>query len=116
MVPPPSAVMQPSMQTPAQSMLRRPAARAAVIAWAARATADRKYNTVSFGGRLRMADLAARFRRSLCRGHGAEQVEKAAPIRRDPEKVRGLGTSADTGYYHSGATEDPVDGRRTQPG
>ena len=40
MVPPPSAVMQPSMQTPAQSMLRRPAASAAVIACAASATSD----------------------------------------------------------------------------
>ena len=40
MVPPPSAVMQPSMQTPTQSMLRRPAASAAVIACAASATSD----------------------------------------------------------------------------
>ena len=38
MVPPPSAVMQPSMHTPAQSMLRLPAASAAVIACAVSAT------------------------------------------------------------------------------
>src|SRR5262249_5042933 len=54
MVPPPSAVMQPSMQTPAQSMLRRPAASAAVIACAASATSDRKCSTLSLGGRFHM--------------------------------------------------------------
>src|ERR1700742_5022371 len=52
MVPPPSAVTDPSMQTPAQSMLRRPAASAAVIACAASATSDRKCSTLSLGGRF----------------------------------------------------------------
>src|SRR3954462_495628 len=55
MVPPPSAVMQPSMQTPAQSMLRRPAASAAVIAFDVSATYVSTCNTVSLGGRLHMA-------------------------------------------------------------
>src|ERR1700733_14350678 len=50
MVPPPSAVTQPSRQTPTQSMLRRPAASAAVIAWAASATSERMCSTVSLGG------------------------------------------------------------------
>ena len=55
MVPPPSAVMQPSMQTPAQSMLRLPAASAAVIACAASATSDSTCRTISLDGRLRIA-------------------------------------------------------------
>src|SRR6266536_426408 len=55
MVPPPSAVMQPSMHTPAQSMLRRPAASAAVIACAVNATYDKRCRTVSPGGKLHMA-------------------------------------------------------------
>src|ERR1700761_3348098 len=59
MVPPPSAVMQPSMQTPAQSMLRRPAASAAVIACAASATSDRKCSTLSLGGRFHIESLGA---------------------------------------------------------
>ena len=52
MVPPPSAVMQPSMETPAQSMLRRPAASAAVIAPAVSATSDSQCNTKSLEGRF----------------------------------------------------------------
>src|SRR5438132_7603084 len=52
MVPPPSAVMQLSMHTPAQSMLRRPAASAAVIACAAIAPSDSQYSTKSLAGRL----------------------------------------------------------------
>ena len=55
MVPPPSAVMQPSRQTPTQSMLRRPAASAAVIACAASATSDSPYRTISLGGRSHIA-------------------------------------------------------------
>src|ERR1700722_18250981 len=51
MVPPPSAVMQPSRQTPTQSMLRRPAASAALIACAASATSERMCSTLSLGGR-----------------------------------------------------------------
>ncbi len=61
MVPPPSAVMQPNRQTPTQSMLRRPAASAAVIAWAANATIDSRCNTVSLGGRLHIATSRDRF-------------------------------------------------------
>src|SRR4029450_12668879 len=60
MVPPPSAVMQPSMQTPAQSMLRRPAASAAVIACAASATSDSQCNTKSLVGRLHIESSRAR--------------------------------------------------------
>src|SRR5258708_32905390 len=55
MVPPPSAVMQPSMHTPAQSMLRLPAESAAVIACAASATSDNPYKTISLGGKPRIA-------------------------------------------------------------
>ena len=51
MVPPPSAVMQPSRHTPTQSMLRFPAASAAVIACAASATSDSRCKTLSLGGR-----------------------------------------------------------------
>src|SRR6267154_47382 len=57
MVPPPSAVMQPSMQTPAQSMLRRPAANAAVIACAAIAISDSQCSTKSVEGRLHIESL-----------------------------------------------------------
>jgi hypothetical protein len=46
--------MQLSMHTPAQSMLRRPAASAAVIAWAAIATSDSQCSTKSLDGRLHM--------------------------------------------------------------
>src|ERR1700757_3599336 len=81
MVPPPSAVMHPSMQTPTQSMLRRPAARAAVIACAASATKDSKFNTISLGGRLRMATSRDGFQGSLCRGHCPEQIENGRPRR-----------------------------------
>src|SRR6266498_321289 len=49
------ATSQPSMHTPAQSMLRRPAASAAVIACAVNATYDKRCRTVSPGGKLHMA-------------------------------------------------------------
>src|SRR5262249_40225044 len=55
MLPPPSAVMQPSRQTPTQSMLRRPAASAAVIACAASATSDSAVRTISLDGKSRIA-------------------------------------------------------------
>src|SRR6478752_6687104 len=55
MVPPPSAVMQPSMHTPAQSMLRLPAASAAVIACAATAMNDSTCSTESVGGMVHIA-------------------------------------------------------------
>src|SRR5882724_759688 len=52
MVPPPSAVMQPSMATPAQSMLRRPAASAAVIPCAVSAATCSQCSTKSLEGRF----------------------------------------------------------------
>src|SRR5579872_7505967 len=50
MVPPPSAVIAPNMQTPAQSMLRLPAASAAVIDCAATAMNESTCSTESVGG------------------------------------------------------------------
>src|SRR3954464_752013 len=44
--------MQPRKQTPSQSMLRLPAASAAVMPCAATATSDRTCSTLSPGGRL----------------------------------------------------------------
>jgi len=52
--------MQPSMQTPAQSMLRRPAASAAIIACAASATSDSRCKTVSLDGRAHIATSIGR--------------------------------------------------------
>src|SRR5579862_3595913 len=65
MVPPPSAVIQPSKHTPIQSMLRRPAASAAVIACAANATSDRTCNTVSLGGRPHILPSRLNFNGSI---------------------------------------------------
>src|ERR1700692_3656132 len=79
--------MQPSMHTPTQSMLRRPAASAAVIACAASATSDSTCKTVSLGGRPHIAtsrqELSQEFFRqifewNLRRGFHSEQNEKAA--------------------------------------
>ena len=58
MVPPPSAVMAPSMATPNQSILRRPAASAAVMPSAMSATMASANRMVSVGG---MIQLATRF-------------------------------------------------------
>src|SRR5580692_5546359 len=55
--------MAPSMQTPAQSMLRRPAASAAVMACAASATSDSAYRTISPGGRFCIATSKASAKR-----------------------------------------------------
>src|SRR3954452_9949357 len=47
--------MQPRKQTPSQSMLRRPAASAAVMPCAATATSDNRCSTLSLGGKLHIA-------------------------------------------------------------
>jgi hypothetical protein len=97
MVPPPSAVMQPSRQTPTQSMLRLPAASAAVIACAASATIDSTCSTVSLGGRPHIATSRqasqnqeswirdSRMDWNLRRGFHSEQIENA---RRPPIDFR----------------------------
>src|SRR5882762_10630244 len=74
MVPPPRAVMQPSMHTPTQSMLRFPAASAAVIACAASATSDSACRTISLGGKPNIEKLLEPDR-NLGRGFPAEQAE-----------------------------------------
>src|SRR4030081_1104155 len=74
MVPPPRAVMQPSMHTPTQSMLRFPAASAAVIACAASATSDSACRTISLGNKPDIKKLLEP-ERNLRRGFPAEQAE-----------------------------------------
>src|SRR5215475_4684956 len=73
MVPPPSAVMQLSMHTPTQSMLRRPAASAAVMACAAIATSDSPCSTKSLAGRLHIDSLRVGPPRNLGRRFHHEQ-------------------------------------------
>src|SRR5450631_666865 len=84
--------MQPSRHTPTQSMLRLPAASAAVIACAASATSDSPYRTMLLGGsptwRPRRTDFRtpslpwhvfltrAGIHFAIIRGFRPEQVEK----------------------------------------
>src|ERR1700730_23319 len=74
MVPPPRAVMQPSMHTPTQSMLRVPAASAAGIACAASATSDSACRTISLGSKPDIENLLEPDW-NLRRGFPAEQAE-----------------------------------------
>src|SRR3982751_4667124 len=92
MVPPPSAVMHPSMHTPAQSMLRPPAASAAVIACAASAISDSQYSAKSPVGRLSIEtqslvlyasyrwNLGRRFHHEQCAMNAARFPEHRWPL------------------------------------
>src|ERR1700755_203909 len=88
MGPPPSAVIAPSMQTPAQSMLRRPAASAAVIACAASATYCRKCSTLSAGGKFHIRASSRTGAGKLRSGFPVEQAECGEPPRRLPVVLR----------------------------
>src|SRR3981081_1493205 len=74
MVPPPTAVMQPSMHTPTQSMLSFPPASAYGIARAASATSDSACRTISLCNNPDIKKLLEP-ERNLRRGFPAEQAE-----------------------------------------
>src|SRR5665213_342271 len=116
MVPPPSAVMHPSRHTPTQSMLRRPAASAAVIACAASATIDSPCRTISLDGRFCIAssghpqsESETYVAGSLLNRHELS-TGRAAPdreIRRNPGTPRGYRRLS------KGLTEETIHGQRT---
>src|SRR5690348_14162064 len=100
--------MQPSRHTPTQSMLRLPAASAAVIACAASATSESTCRTVSLGGRFHIAS-------SLGIAGGGTYV--AGSILNRPENASGRRSSPGNPQHGSPVViqlkEEPVHGQRT---
>ena len=102
MEPPPSAVTQPSIMTPAQSMLRRPAARAAVIACAAIAISDKTSSTVWVGSRPHMRNLSHL---------NQPEPESRVPSRMERKMTRNI---PERQRLSHGLTEEPIHGKPTE--
>ena len=92
--------MQPSMHTPAQSMLRRPAASAAVIACAAIATSDSPCSTKSLGGRLHIAFAPVVCRNLRCGFHHEQLAMQRIAVSRNIRRCQRLLCGNNGGTIH----------------